>query len=341
MLLQPSLIFVVYTCDKLYNRKWFLLIYFDRDTMEKNFRSTKELAVSITEAASRQTALTIRFLADRNLRDDAYRAYAYFRWVDDWVDQGSLPKDERLAFIDRQQALIHDLTGGFQRQDLTHEEQMLADLIQTDALNPERSGLRSYIDHMMAVMAFDAERRGRLISKSELNTYAFTLSAAVTEAMHYFIGHDRFSPSGETRYLAVAGAHITHMLRDTLDDNEAGYFNIPREYLKANHISPLDVGSKAYRDWVKGRVQLARSYFNAGREYMAQVECLRCRLAGFAYMARFETVLDLIESDDYLLRAHYPECKTMAAGLSMGWSTLQSALNERTPSGRSGAFSVR
>ena len=52
------------------------------------------------------------------------------------------------------------------------------------------------------------------------------------ECIHYFVGHDDFSPRDETRYLAVAGAHIVHMLRDTFDDMQLGYYNIPREVLE-------------------------------------------------------------------------------------------------------------
>ncbi len=149
--------------------------------------------------------------------------------------------------MDRQNALIHDLSQGFQPLDVTPEEQMLVDLIQNDRGIRGHSGLRTYIHNMMAVMDFDAERRGRLISHNELNVYARTLAVAVTEALHYFIGHNCYSPRSEDRYLAVTAAHITHMLRDTLDDNAAGYFNIPREYLEANEISPFDVESEAYR----------------------------------------------------------------------------------------------
>ena len=333
--------------------------------MQKELKTTQDLAVSITKAASLQTACTIRFLADRELMADAFRAYAYFRWVDDWIDQESLPRINRIAFLDRQNALLLDFTKGIRSQNLTPaeqklasvgvtdrspfwrsqnitpEEKMLAELVQTDRDPAGRSGLLSYIHNMMAVMAFDAERRGRLISKSELSTYAHTLAVAVTEAMHYFIGYNCASPRDESRYLAVTGAHITHMLRDTLEDNAAGYFNIPGEYLESHHISPLEVESDPYRDWVKSRVQLARSYFKAGRDYMSQVENVRCRLAGYAYMARFETVLDLIEQDDYLLRARYPERKTLAAALQMGWSTLSSAWNERSPQAKSDPLTVR
>ncbi|HWQ83615.1 MAG TPA: hypothetical protein VN363_03560 [Anaerolineales bacterium] len=54
-------------------------------------KSSRELASQITRAASQQTYLTIRLLADPGQADDAYRAYAYFRWVDDWLDEPGRP----------------------------------------------------------------------------------------------------------------------------------------------------------------------------------------------------------------------------------------------------------
>ena len=44
-------------------------------------------------------------------------------------------------------------------------------------------------------------------------------------------------------------------------------------------------------------------------------------MAGFAYIARFEGVLNTIERDGYHLRAEYNERKTLRGGLGMGWST--------------------
>jgi phytoene/squalene synthetase len=269
------------------------------------------LAPAITKAASKQTYYTVRLLADRERVADAYRTYAYFRWVDDTLDAESCSRWERSVFVDRQKSLLESCYLGETIRDATIEEQMLIDLVQSDT--EKNSGLRTYLHNMMAVMVFDAERRGRVISQSELNDYTRWLASAVTEAMHYFIGHGCYSPQNDGRYLAVTAAHITHMLRDTLDDIQAGYFNIPREVLDANHIQPQDVGNDAYRTWVQGRVQLAREYFKAGREYLNQVENPRCRLAGLAYTARFECVLDLIEQDGYLLRAAYPERKGLGA----------------------------
>jgi phytoene/squalene synthetase len=186
--------------------------------------------------------------------------------------------------------------------------------------------LQSYLRNMMAVMVFDAERREQVISQAELSRYSQSLAVAVTEAMYYFIGHNDPTPPHEARYLAVTAAHITHMLRDGIEDVEGGYFNIPREYIQARGISPQDVDSRAHCEWVCGRVQLARMYFQAGQEATAQVKSLRCRLAGHAYTARFKWMLNVIERDNFCLRSEYPERKSIWAGLWMGWSTLTSML---------------
>ena len=266
------------------------------------------LAASITYEASTQTYYTIRYLADRPLVDNAYRAYAYFRWVDDVVDQANLEKTERLAFLARQQEIIERCYQGKRPNGLRREEQMVVDLIHSDG--GASSGLHTYIHEMMAVMAFDAERRGRLITEAELNEYTRSLATAVTELLHHFIGHDRFSPHDESRYLAVTGAHVTHLLRDTIGDTAAGYYNVPQEYLEARGIAPVDVTHEAFRAWVQSRVQLARSCLAAGKDYMARVENFRCRLAGYAYIGRFEIILDAIQRDNYRLRPAYPERKS-------------------------------
>jgi phytoene/squalene synthetase len=293
----------------------------------KNINPKYKLAPAITKAASKQTYYTIRLLTDPDRTADAYRAYAYFRWVDDLLDTESVSGVERSAFIRRQESILEMCYRGESPRDANIQEKMLVESIRND--REEKSGLQYYLRNMMAVMAFDTERRGRSISQTELNEYTHLLAGAVTEAMHYFIGHGCYSPRNEARYLAVTAAHITHMLRDTFDDVQAGYYNIPREVLDAHHITPTDVGSEAYRAWVRSRVQLARKYFRVGREYLNQVKNLRCRLAGFMYTARFEWLLDTIEREDYLLRPQYNERQSFGTGLRMSVDTLSSILNWR------------
>lgn len=301
---------------------------------------TPSPASTITRTASKQTYYTIRFLADRARVEDAYRAYAYFRWVDDILDEhldtGPILINEETydnkAFLERQKSLLEKCISGETLPDVNIQEKMLVDLVRSDGR--KNSGLRAYLSNMMSVMDFDVRRRGRLISQSELNDYTRWLSIAVTECLNYFIGNNASAPHDETRYLAVSAAHITHMLRDTYEDTDAGYFNVPREVLETNHIGVSDVHSPAYRAWVKSRVQLAREYFEAGKDYFRRVHNTRHRLAGFSYMARFEWLLDTIEKEQYILRSEYSERKSIKAGLRIGLSSISSVINargDRTP----------
>src|SRR5512140_1342499 len=157
--------------------------------------SQHQLASSITKAASQQTYYTVRFLVDRERVADAYRAYAYFRWVDDTLDAGdfalSVADGHRIAFLERQKSLLEKYYRGESVSAATPEENLLIELVKHD--NEKNSGLQCYLRNMMQVMDFDARRRGRLISQAELNEYTHWLASAVTEAMHYFIGHGTFS----------------------------------------------------------------------------------------------------------------------------------------------------
>lgn len=290
--------------------------------MNKQTMSNGQLAAEIAGSASKQTYYTIRLFADRDSVSDAHRAYGYFRWVDDVIDAESNSREERIAFADRQEALLESCYRGEIPNDLCPEEWMLVDLVRND--DEKHSGLQIYLRDMMDVMVFDAYRRGQNVSQTELSEYSHKLAKAVTEALYYFIGHDDPSPRHEARYLAVTAAHITHMLRDAREDVESGYFNIPREYLQEHGISPRDVDSQAYREWVCWRVRLARDYFKLARECTSRVKNRRCRLAGYAYTARFEWMLRAIERDNYCLRSEYPERKSLAAGLWMLWHILTS-----------------
>jgi phytoene/squalene synthetase len=278
-------------------------------------QSTARLARSITWASSKQSYLTARLLADHDLADDCLRAYAYFRWADDIIDITYQSSEDRTAFIVRQQALIESLYRGERPAGRCPEEEMLADLIAHDR-GPE-SGLRSFIRNFMAVIAFDAARSGHPVSRRELTTYTTCLATAVMDGLLYFIGNGHPYPRLPERTLAVIGAHITHMLRDTLEDLPRGIVNIPAEDIAAYDLNPEDTHNEAFRRWTRTQVEEARHCFREGMRYIDSLDVLRAKLAGTWYCARFERVLNAIECDGYRLRREYPERHCLAAWLEM------------------------
>ncbi len=267
--------------------------------------ATATLSRSITRASSRQTYDLIRMVVDKNLVDDCYRAYGYLRWADDIVDFSSISRDERISFIRRQRKLIDLLYKEERPENLTPEEELVADLISHKTR--ENTGLRSFISNFLAILEFDAHRKGRPISQDELTWYSNCLGRSVTDGIQYFVGNGYHYPLADERYLAATAAHITHMLRDMVSDIAVGFINIPFEYLETHGIRPDDVNSPSFRAWVRDRVEQAREYFRDGKRYLAGLDVLRCKIVGYWYCARFEGVLDVIERDDYTLRAVYNE----------------------------------
>jgi phytoene/squalene synthetase len=279
--------------------------------------ATAALARSITWTGSKQTYYTAHLLVDKDLVNDFCRAYAYFRWADDIIDVSSQSADERVSFIRRQRELIDRLYRNERPNNLTPEEAIIADLISHD--REENSGLQSFIRNMLAVIEFDAYRKGRPINQQELNWYTNCLGKSVTDGLLYFVGNGHPYPTTDNRYLAATAAHITHLLRDMVPDIAEGFINVPREYLEAHGLNPEDVENSAFRAWVRERVELAQQYFRQGKRYLDELDVLPCKIAGYWYCLRSEVVLDAIEHDGYILRAEYNERRNLSTWLKMAW----------------------
>jgi phytoene/squalene synthetase len=283
----------------------------------ENFGASAALARSITKSGSIQTYFTARLMVDKDLVDDFFRAYAYFRWIDDVIDVNSRTDDERITFISNQRQLIDNLFQKVPSDSLCAEEEILRDLINNDRW--EDSGLQSFIRNMFAIIEFDAHRKGRLISSEELEWYVNTLGRSVTDGLLYFIGNGNSYPDSANRYQAGVAAHISHLLRDMHQDDADGFINIPGEYLELHGINHEDMNDPAYKAWVRERVNLARENFRDGKEYLNTLNNLRCKIVGHWYCARFEVVLDTIESDGYILRREYHERRRLSTWLKIFW----------------------
>jgi len=291
----------------------------------ENSRESAALARSITRSGSIQTYITAGLMVDKDLVDDFFRAYAYFRWIDDVIDVNTKTDYERVMFISKQKDLIDNLYQQKEINSLTPEEEILRDLIKND--RGTDNGLQSFIRNMFAIIEFDAHRKGRLIGQDELDWYVNTLGKSVVDGLLYFIGNGSNYPISENKYQAGIGAHITHLLRDMRQDDLGGFINIPREYLESNGIDHSDIEKPAYKKWVQSRVILAREYFAEGKQYLNGLNNLRAKIVGHWYCARFEVVLDTIEKDGYLLRNEYNERRRIITWFKILWLGIYLSFN--------------
>lgn len=236
------------------------------------------------------------------------------------IDVSSKSSEERIAFINRQKQLIIELYRGDCPDYLSPEEDLLVKLVSQD--RRENTGLHSFIHNFIALLEFDARRKDGFVSRDELTWYSNTLAKAVTDGIQYFIGNKHEYPDTKNRYKAVTAAHITHMLRDMVEDISNGFVNIPRDHLKAPDLTQGQPDSQIDPLWVRGRVELARQYLREGKAYLEKLDVLRCKLAGYWYCARYEGVLDRIEKDGYRLRVSYNERRKLSTVLKIAWWTI-------------------
>lgn len=287
------------------------------------------LARTITHKSSKQTYYTALLMVDRDLVGDFFCAYAYFRWVDDFIDVFANTQEDGINFIERQKKLIDSLYNGDALTNLDPHEEIVAELISND--QHKNSGLQSFIRNMLAIIEFDAHRKGRFITEAELGWYTERLGISVTDGIQYFVGNGYPYPSSELQYLAATGAHISHLIRDMIPDIKNGFINIPIEVLEKHGLDPGDFHNEIYKDWVRGRVNLARQLLSQGKRYLGSLDVLRCKIVGYWYCARFEGVLSTIEQDGYALRESYNERKRFSAWLLMLWILLRVSLQHVFP----------
>ncbi|MCP4050274.1 MAG: squalene/phytoene synthase family protein [bacterium] len=288
-------------------------------------KNTVQLAKKITFNGSKQTYYTAKIMSDKDKVDDFFRAYAYFRWLDDIIDESSWSREQKTAFIKRQKKLIDDLYQKKNINNLTEEEMILAELVNND-VQPD-SGLQSFIRNMFAVIEFDTYRAGKLITEHELSVYTDYLAKSVINGLLYFIGNGYRYNDIDSRYKSAKAAHITHLLRDMVKDIKDGFINIPAEYIKDNNTGYNDMENEAFRLWVKERVDLARKYFIEGKHYLEELPVLRCKIVGYWYCARFERILNIIEKDNYILRPEYNKTGQFSNLLNIAWITVSVSFN--------------
>lgn len=255
--------------------------------------SINQLAEKITRNSSRQTYCTIKFLVDPPLRSECYKAYAYFRWLDDEIDE-KLKGQDRIDFINKQKTLTDRTYKRLPANTKNKEEEIIVSLINNDPkTNPK---LESFIKHFFEVIEFDTKRQGVQIDQAKLEWYIQTLSIAVTDCIEYFVGNNQKYPRHKYEYNAAKGAHIAHILRDFKEDLANQYINAPVKYSKNN----TDL-----KNWIKSEVDEAKEYFETGKRYIDFLPNFRIRLAARLYCDRFEWILDTIEKDNYELRKNY------------------------------------
>lgn len=192
-------------------------------------------AFSLAEKAAKSKSPKAKFILDHTVdktqREYLNLSYAYLRWVDDFIDNPLISIDEKIKFIQRQKYLINQCS---KKLFVEHEQPGEAFLFYffEYANKNDSSILIRAIEKMVEAIEMDVERlkSDGTFTEADLNFYINTQSKALYDIIIYF-----FLPS---QYHSVKNVQTgrfqarVFMMRDIIEDIDAGLINISREDIK-------------------------------------------------------------------------------------------------------------
>lgn len=139
--------------------------------MNKQTQPSELLAEVITKSASKQTDYAIRYFVDRDRVNDAYRAYGYFQWVDDVIDDDVALRDETSSNVERNQdTLIAIIPVGHMSENGEQDWVMLREEARRQVFrrlaSVDITGLRSHIKIEITFTPLSWRRRYNLMKGS-------------------------------------------------------------------------------------------------------------------------------------------------------------------------------
>jgi phytoene/squalene synthetase len=234
-------------------------------------------------------------------RQVSYKLYAYLRQVDDFIDESGAERDECLAYVRKQRAIVHELYSN----GAAAGDSLLSQIVEHDRMNGHK--FKECIDLMMDVFEFDARRKkNKPVSAHELRTYSMNLARAYTRFLIYFV-EPRYQHS-ENDILLAHACHLAHMIRDLMVDYDLGYINIPDEDINAYALEPGSFNTAAMSRWLEKEVGRIDHFMRQGKCALCSSSTLTIKLMGILYCFRYEVILRRIKAARYSLRTNYPIC---------------------------------
>ena len=222
-------------------------------TLNEAFKKARFIAKSTSPKAT--------FIMDRTVSKDKREflnlCYAYFRLVDDFIDNPNIPLTERKEFIDRQKQIIklHQAKESYEPRII--EEYYLFYFIEF-ALQNNLDILVENIYNMIDTFSWDVDRLfdDGIFSEDQLYNYSRLQSEAVQSILSYFMSDkDPKDFNHENLELSIINTKML-MLRDLEEDLDMGFINISREDIEKYDLNIQNLKEDENLNvWIKDQVQ--------------------------------------------------------------------------------------
>jgi hypothetical protein len=223
----------------------------DKLPLDVVFKKAREIAITKELKAS----IILDFIVNKSRRNYLNIVFAYLRWVDDTIDNPGIPIKYKIDFISRQKANINDLLSGNLIKIEAVEDNYLYYLIQYSREN-ESSQLIEELKNMVEAISWDVERlkKDGIFCESDLRLYINTMAKSLYNILNIFVKPPKsyFNPN---LFFGKFTANA-QMLRDLLEDIEAGFINISREDIEKYKLNPLELKKDdQLKSWLKDKIK--------------------------------------------------------------------------------------
>jgi phytoene/squalene synthetase len=246
------------------------------------------------------TFIITHLFFQKSIRHYADYIYIYFRWLDDQIDNTN-DKSKRLVIASEEKRFLRDIFSRKFQKGLCFQKR----LMQAAAGFMKVQDFQPFVMQMFRALEFDAGRKGRLCSRSELLQYSKDIGYSYAKGAHYFSTGSQIKHNPDHLTKAAFAAHLVHILRDLKEDIQEGFINIPKEELSAFRIGLQDLDSYEFRSWVRYRLRRAKKIFRESKKMAKNINNRRERISFYIYCLRYEYVMNKIKKDDYILRRSY------------------------------------
>jgi phytoene/squalene synthetase len=226
-------------------------------------------------------------------REILFGAYAYFRWLDDVLDNKDVSTEESINILARESFFISSLYENKSPQSKCIEEKYISFVICKDLL--DNNGFRVIIDGFMSALSWDIKRKHRIPTQQELDEYSLRLGRSYYQCLVFgldFHPSDKcFKDVGE---ICGVAAHLAHILRDFFFDLSIGYVNISQEDVTKYHID-LSLKNPELRQnlkpWSRDVIFKSTDMFKKGMKSINKIPSFKARLAISLMCTRYFLIL--------------------------------------------------
>lgn len=209
--------------------------------------------------------------------------FAWLKCLDDAVDEE--PDADRAAdTLRRQRRLMERVYGG---DGLSGEALPIPDRFGVPLFRRDRAlgaPLRPILEAILETMAFDVDRRGKVLSDAELDAHVVKLGGSVLRYLAHFVSMDLRLPDEYVEPASRAYLHADSLI-DLAEDLRAGLINIPAEAMERYGIDPRSPGPEV-EAWRRNQVPGITALFEEARSHTRRIDSRAMRLLSSLFLAR-------------------------------------------------------